>query len=699
MKNFLKAGLYLSLAAILTVQCTKNEITDEPGTPTPDGKVTLTVRSEAPFSKTSLEEDGRVLWSEGDMIIVNGEVYEVVPDAEDPSFATIPDVDAAGSYLAAYSSGPLSGNIEGDNVLMLISPEQQYAENTFGQYSNPMVAYSESTELNFKNVGGIVRIGVRGSGTLKSISFKSNDDCILAGHLLIPLADIQSGSLGNYSDFETFQYVSGRKITINSVNGIVLDETEARYVYFVVPARTYSAGFSVVMETLDGKVAKMSTDRSITVNRSEIVPMEEFTFSPSATPVLEKGEVTATSIQYALTAGPDSELMVVALMKSAYDRFIGSGNYDDNSILAAVADIVETVRTDGSGTFSGTITEALNSDGVFSALSAESEYVILVAYFDGEMALGAVSRLEVLTATAEGAAPELEVALSGMDDRPYAQISFIYKTTDAASVSSYMFNRDLYEELASEGKTDRDMVVEYGTTLDAESLDKANSPEGIRWYFRTEPGISYVLVVIARGHGGAETVRTLDHTADEYLLEDDPRWKTISTTGYMQCGLFSDIIVSNGEPLTRLDLYDLTVQQLGDEDVFRIPEPFAGINLGFEVSGESTYIVLDARDNSNVRLESWQTRWENNTGLLCPGYETYGPIRLISAPLNYGSGSFGVYDPERKFVDFGSVSLYNNRFIFSTEAAPTYLYFEYEETAPREGASTENFTFAAKQSW
>ena len=82
-----------AILALTAIQCTKAEIEESPVTPSDGKTVTLTVRSAAPSTRTSIDgTTGQVFWSEGDMITVNGDVYEVTPDENDPTVATVENV-------------------------------------------------------------------------------------------------------------------------------------------------------------------------------------------------------------------------------------------------------------------------------------------------------------------------------------------------------------------------------------------------------------------------------------------------------------------------------------------------------------------------------------------------------------------------------------------------------------------------------
>ena len=71
--------ILLAAAAMLTVQCAKEELTD--GTPAvPEETVTITLQGDVTGTKTILDpETGAVYWEEGDMVWINGENYSVIP--------------------------------------------------------------------------------------------------------------------------------------------------------------------------------------------------------------------------------------------------------------------------------------------------------------------------------------------------------------------------------------------------------------------------------------------------------------------------------------------------------------------------------------------------------------------------------------------------------------------------------------------
>lgn len=670
--------ILLAAAAMLTVQCTKEELTD--GTPAvPEETVTITLQGDVTGTKTILDpETGAVYWEEGDIVWINGNNYEVIPDPDDPSKATVMDVTKADTYLAVFSTyyQPVV-NLDEENCIIAISPNQYYSEgrNSFGQYANTTVAYSEDTQLSFKNLMGIIRVGITGTGGLQSASLWSNDGAGLGGYLTVPTADIISGELGNYSDFSTISY-SCITVRASDADFIGLDSSEPAYLYFVVPARTYSSGFSVIMEDEDGNVCIQSTDKSITVNRSEIVPMTTFGFTPGAveiTVAADEAGASATSVPYTITAAPGAPVVSKAVTLNLWNAYLESKPDISPDIIATyLLDMFHgdsIMSLDAAGNYSGTLTTAYNSNGYASDLTASTGYVILAGYSNGSSTIGNACWTMATTAAAEGEGPVLDVQFA-QTDTPYNTIQAVITTSGAADIKCYALLSEIYDQYIASGMDDRSIVINNAVSVSEEDLAAANS-SGLGWLWQgLNSGTAYKVMVMAVGEGGAETIKVLDHTTDTYLPADG-QWQTVSTDGYMECGLMSPLL-SEDTPIFALS--GLTIEQYGDYDIFRIKNPLdimAESNPDYFTTTDG-YLTIDAR-NGTVRLE----RTENYVGLIYSYQfpdDPYG-ISYLSMP-DYGwGGSYGYYDEGAGTIYLGDVAMIlSDMDGYVYETAPTTLY-------------------------
>lgn len=688
MKNMIKM-LLLAAAVTTAVQCSKSveEPADVPDKPT-DKTVTLTVRSASVSqSKTMLGDGGQVFWENGDEINVNGTVYPVIPDADDPTLATIPDVVASDSYLAMTPGYDMF--TEGENLYFYISNMQPYREDSFSADINPMAAYSETTDMYFRNLAGILRIGITGSAAISRITLSSNGDEALAGYFGAPMDDIISGNLQNYSEHHP-AYYSSHNITMETGDAFVLDQSTPRYAYFVIPAGTYEYGFSVSIKDTEGNAMIQTTEKTITVGRSEILPMEDFEYAPLEDVVLELTGSTPTSVDYTVVAEPGQSVAQTALTRTWWDslRETNAEIPEDELNALLLRDFwISWEEVPESGTFTHTLEKAYNGNGYLSEMTAMTEYVILAGYYNSGEIVGTVQMCHATTAEAEGPAPELDLSLLTTGFRDYAEFGATIRTTDAADIKCYATTRADYDNKTGAGLDDRTILIDFGLSVGEENVATANTG-GLEWYWTSgiQPETEYMILVMAVGESGMETIKTMTHSTPAYLPEDG-NWQTVSTDGYMECGLLSSLTGGS-----QMAVSGLTIEKYGQYDIFRIQNPFYDFGQNNPEFFETIdgCITLDAR-SGNVILESFA----NNIGLVYIA-DTYVPevMYLISEPLFDGGGTYGYYDADAGMIDFGNVITCDNYFIFNDPSVSTRLWFENPGTGPdpdTPGLSLEGF--------
>ena len=646
--------LMLTSMVLMTVRCTKEEFID--GTGNASGEtVTITVKSDRTDTRTYLDtETGAVCWEDGDLVWINGSSYYVIPDPDDPTTASVPGVEAAGSYLAAYSSyDPV---VENDSLLIQTDVFKFFDNGSFDQYDNLMVAYSESTELQFKNLMGIVRIGITGNGQLNRITFISNDGAPLSGYLSIPVDDIMSGNLRNYSDFSSLYYSYMNTTFRFKDNPVTLDTGIPTYLHMVVPARTYEDGFTVVIEDSEGNVCTQSTGKSVTVNRSEIVPMSDFEFTPNSeiSISVNAAGATASSIPYTIIAEPGTHITTTVVTESLWNTFLGQNpdlTQEDLAgyILASYYNTADYIhQVDSTGTCELTATFAFNSGGNISELAASSSYVIISGYSDGTAAWGNAVWEFATTAAASGDAPDLNVQFIETG-KPHSIIQTRITTSGASDIHCLAVTADSYTRMQDEGMDDRSILLDLGTSVGPEYVEDANT-KGFDWYWTgLRENTGYKVLIMAIGEGGMETIEVLDHTTDPYLPSDG-QWETISSDGYMECGLLS---VFFGDPFP---MTGLVIEKYGDYDIFRITDPFAFIAESYPDMFSKTEgrLTIDAR-NGYVVLDKGQ----NYAGLIYSALYPDDPYGLSFCSMTdfNGSGSYGVYDESAGTIDFGDIAL------------------------------------------
>lgn len=701
MNTFVKttrALLALLPAVLLSVQCSQEELAG-PEKPQVSGTVTLTIKNAEP-TKTYIDgETGKVYWTDGEVIIINGEVYRIVVDETDPTVATVPDVVASGDYFVVYNDYYPTSDPEEGRLLVNFPAEQTYREDSFSDYSNIMAGYSTTTDIRMYNIGGVVKFGVTGNCTLTSLSFSTKDGSPVAGYLLLPEDQLLNGELGDNSVFyENPDYGITASSTINitaytadgGIAGIALSSEPTDF-YIVVPAKEYAEGFYITMEDSEGNVAVQSTTGAKTIGRSEMLVLPDFEFTARTLPALGPTEAGPASVTYTVTADPGTPLKTVLVSKGTWDYYANDAYAGQETQLAKDLSITygsETFFTDGTGEYSKTDTTSFNVSGKEVALTAGTEYKLIVSFADNTTAKGTPAVFDVATAAPTGEAPE--ITLSELEnDRPHAQLTPVIKTTNAVSIKYAMFSSS-----SAEGKTDEELMELYGTEATAEQVEQANSTGGLTLTYSNLPeNTSFTFLVAATGAGGAVSAERLVLQTD-YYLDPDATWSTVSTEASMDCNIFGGAIGLGG-----FGIYGLTVEKMDGKDIFRVLQPItidtypdAEYNgLTFIDGGYDSYLTIDATDHSAVKLE----RDYNPLGVIISLRGGTTEAGLSSAAYYYDNQSFGTYDPDAGIINLGYVSVVDDMYIYGSSEG-TVLYLNIPIAG---GVSTEDFTINEDTAW
>ena len=189
----MRKSLFIGLAAVLgLIGCSRNQEID-----VPDANLALFARTESPAdTKTVVESGVHVYWEPGDEIAVfTGE--------QSAKFTT--DITAAsgtatfkGSFgdatwpedLDLWAVYPFSEDaiFDGETITTTLPSEQVAREGSFGKDMNLAIAHSNSSTLQFYNVGGGIRFSVTEEG-IKKVMFEGLSGEIISGKVKIGLED------------------------------------------------------------------------------------------------------------------------------------------------------------------------------------------------------------------------------------------------------------------------------------------------------------------------------------------------------------------------------------------------------------------------------------------------------------------------------------------------------------------------------
>lgn len=241
----------LALAGVVTLTGCKKKLAE---TTMPVMTFSATTDSGDDGSKTSLvPSNGAVLWTAGDQINVNGTTMPLSDGANtiNGKFTGNPD-DSYNYYVAGYPGDKASINSYTSSTTASVTfdlpTEQTLTENGFGNGANPMVAKSNSTALQFRNVcGGLaIRLCAPTGGVnypnVDYIKVTSKDNKYLSGNYVVDYSG-DTPSVTAPTDGTGEIVLSGTPVALST------DENNPTVFYVMLPVNSYPGGFNVVVKS------------------------------------------------------------------------------------------------------------------------------------------------------------------------------------------------------------------------------------------------------------------------------------------------------------------------------------------------------------------------------------------------------------------------------------------------------------------
>ena len=278
MKTRLSGILPVLCLAALALSCVNN-IQEEPAVaPLSEGdEVIAAIEVETPATKTSVA-DLDVLWSEGDLLSVfpkqTSNSKYVLKSGAGQTFGVFTKVqgsltgEALPGFAAAYPFDERTG-IDRDGTISMAFPSVQvYAEDSFGQKANPMVAWSQDNHLPFYNVGAYLLIPMKGNAWISAVEVTA-----LGGETLSGLMEVAPGEEGPVATFPEGKEGSDA-ICLVCEEPVRLDGEEETPFWIVVPPVALEQGFKVTVTCENGTRIEQSYTEEATFERSRIFRMD-----------------------------------------------------------------------------------------------------------------------------------------------------------------------------------------------------------------------------------------------------------------------------------------------------------------------------------------------------------------------------------------------------------------------------------------
>lgn len=296
-----------TLFVTLFVGCTQNDI--DHSMVTYDGPRLYAHIEEEENSRVQLNAYLKTVWNHGDEIVVVGDqrVESWIFNGEDGSrnaqfsldyrYSNYYDIDFDDHLYAQYPLDNHAGMGTFSNgtpaMFLYVLDYQEYTKDSYDPKSNNMVGESEDgSNFYFKNMLGYLRVSIAGSGDVKNITLKGNNNEIVAGIRYYALPDT---SVSDWDD-ET-----SKSIVLDCGDGVTLGSKPTDF-YFALAPTTFTKGINIEVEMSNGIIYAKSTTNRINVERNTLVPMQTLEIDSnlewqSVIVTYNEKEVTAPTIE------------------------------------------------------------------------------------------------------------------------------------------------------------------------------------------------------------------------------------------------------------------------------------------------------------------------------------------------------------------------------------------------------------------
>ena len=379
-RNILKAAC-AAIAIIAIVSCEDRIVVPEviPSLPVDKAGIVFTATTETAATKTTLSQNGAmydVLWRSGDEItIVDGAanvgVYSTTSTTTSGTFShKSGDVVATPNYTAYYPASMYSGGT------LTLPDIQVYTPGNITEA--PMYATSSTSNLEFKNLCGILRLNI----TTSMSSQKVRSIGLLAGQKLSGIFSIESDAAVITSSRDIDRYV-----TLDcGEEGVDISSTPTSF-YFAIPPGDYT-GLMISVYTTEGltQLKSLKSDKTVKIERSAIT---DITLSYDALAAVNLASPSPWSsypnnywfgpLSYVKLTGSNSSYNVrvsrnstVILENASFRRLFSCGDmtiilhgtnslyYENDRPLFAASDVPGNITIDGDGSLSSTVGSSSN---------------------------------------------------------------------------------------------------------------------------------------------------------------------------------------------------------------------------------------------------------------------------------------------------------------------------------------------------
>lgn len=294
----MKKHLLFALATIVFAGCSTNATQDL----APEAPTTLDVlyvSFDEEDTRIQLGEDGRPVWTEGDLVSVfyrsnSNDKYLFTGKTGDMegSIELVEEGIATQETTKIIAIYPYNKDYGFDcktyDIKAFLPAEQMYCKNSYGVGSSIMIAQSDYKQLSFKNVCGWLKLQFTGKGYVSKIALKGNNGEQVAGRIYIHTQNATDSFAatcedlyrveGEWDDDENIGAPIAEnpiitEVVLNCGGNIALNSETPTSFYIALPPQCFEQGITVTMYDENGFAKRVSTKNTITIKRNHITPM------------------------------------------------------------------------------------------------------------------------------------------------------------------------------------------------------------------------------------------------------------------------------------------------------------------------------------------------------------------------------------------------------------------------------------------
>lgn len=279
--------------SVMLCGCLKNDVSEQ----VQESATLQATIEDVASTKTVMDANNYILWQEGDQIVAfmkssYRHKYQLLSSYAGKAYADFEPVSSGnGGNLSAGTEWdhnvayyPYSETVEclkfGSNYVIdvVLPSEQTYAPESFGNGSMAMVAVSEDNNITFRNVLGGMKLQLKGTQTVTSITLQGKNSEKLSGAATVTAyTDEIKPAITMASDAST-------SVTLNCGSGVQLNETTATEFIIALPPVLFSKGFTVTVKDSASNEQTFETDKENSVLRSSLLVMPEVTLNQVTRP-------------------------------------------------------------------------------------------------------------------------------------------------------------------------------------------------------------------------------------------------------------------------------------------------------------------------------------------------------------------------------------------------------------------------------